>query len=52
MSNEFNVEKRTQVRFPHKLNSVRDILGGLAVGSFHGVAEVTLFVMWRLNPEV
>lgn len=46
------MRKGPRVRFPHKLNSVCDILGGLTIHSFSGMAEVKLFVIWSLNPDV
>ena len=46
------LRKGPRVRFPHKLLSISDILGGLTMDSLSGVAEVTLFVIWNLNRNV
>lgn len=45
------LRKGPRVRFPHKLHSI-SILGGLTMDSLSSVAEVTLFVIWSLKPDV
>lgn len=40
--------KACRVRFPQKLNSVSDLLGGLTIDSLSGVAEAKLSVIWSL----